>query len=136
MDFLQKIGGRKFWMALLSVGVATFIELKTERGLSTTMAGFLGSIVAAFSMANYAATAKHMSTKPGGRNDDGISNKVDQLIEITSAANSPEAINNIATLLGNISNGVGVLTNTTGQIGSAVVNLNKDIQVLKKQVGG
>lgn len=127
MDFLQKIGGRKFWMAILVVGIATFIELKTERGMTEVMAAFLGAIVASFSAANYMATAKHMDTRSGGvRPDDSVS-KIDALLEITTKANSPENMQALTDLLRNISSGVTEVKAATGQIGNAVLNIGNEI---------
>ncbi len=62
-NLMTKLGGRKFLMALVVIGAAMFLEMKSEKGLSPTMASFLGGIVAAFSAANYMATAKHMMSK-------------------------------------------------------------------------
>lgn len=124
MDFLQKIGGRKFIMALIAVGVATFIELKTTNGLSTTMAGFLGSIVAAFSVANYAVTKKHMDSKTGGSGDGDVSKKLDQLLR----ANDPENLSALANLLEQIGTGVNQLQESNRQIGTSVINIGKAVQ--------
>jgi drug/metabolite transporter (DMT)-like permease len=63
MDMMTKIGGRKFLMALVVVGCSMVLEMKSEKGLTPTMAAFLAGIVAAFSAANYAVSAKHMSAK-------------------------------------------------------------------------
>lgn len=129
MDFLQKIGGRKFIMALITVGVATFIELNSQNGLSATMASFLGGIVAAFSVANYAVSAKHMNSRNVSKGGDGeVNEKLDKLLEL----NSPENFDNVSTLLTNLSNDISEVKSTYGQIGLAVVNLGRDVQSLKK----
>lgn len=134
MDFLQKIGGRKFWMALLATGVATYVELHSANGLSTTMAAFLGGIVAAFSAANYAATAKHMDTKTGGGRGDGdVSEKIDRLLDVTLQANSPENMNALTQLLSNITNGISELQKVSGQIGTGVLNIGTEVQKISKR---
>lgn len=58
---MEKMGGRKFVLTLLMIGVGTVIEVVTERGLSATFAGFLGAILAAYSAANAVITNKAMS---------------------------------------------------------------------------
>lgn len=61
--FLQKLGGRKFLLALFCIVVGSVIDFYTERGLSPALAGLMGSIVAAFSMANYAVSKAHFQSK-------------------------------------------------------------------------
>ncbi len=128
MDFLQKIGGRKFIMALIAIGAATFIELKHPAGLSATMAGFLGSIVAAFSVANFAVTKTHMNRGQGKGSDSDVSEKLDQLLQ----ANSPEAVSTLTEYLAGIKADLDVVKSTHGQIGAGVLNLNKEVQSLKR----
>lgn len=52
------LGGRKFIMSLILIGVGTVIELKTDRGVSTSFAGLLVGILSAFSVANTITTVK------------------------------------------------------------------------------
>src|SRR5690554_3228678 len=132
MEFLQKIGGRKFIMALIAVGVATAIEIKTDRGLSVTMAGLLGSLVAAFSLANYANTASYNKTILGKRDE----SKLDEILENTRAAADPEVIGQVQDLLSNINVGNQEIKNLTSTLGQTVLGLAKEVQVIKKNTSG
>ncbi len=121
MDLITRLGGRKFIMALATIGSAMFLEMHSEKGLTPTMAGFLVGIVGAFSAANYATTAKHMGSKGGGGN---VERKLDQIQTQLDAAFSPEAMATLSLLLSNVNDGVAQLKETTGQVARAVVNLS------------
>jgi protein-S-isoprenylcysteine O-methyltransferase Ste14 len=56
---LDKIGGRKFILALILVAVGTTIEMTTDRGVSASFAGLLGVILAAFGASNVIAKKKN-----------------------------------------------------------------------------
>jgi hypothetical protein len=127
MDLMQKLGGRKFLMAILSVGAAIFLELHSDKGLGPTMAGFLVSIVGLFSVANYVTTARHMDSKAKGPDADGIHSKLDDIQAQVQTANSPEMTQTFVNLLNNINDGLAELKGATGQTGMAVLNLSKEI---------
>ena len=55
---LEAIGGRKFLMVILMLGVGMGIEILGKNGLSTTMAGLIMGLYTAFSAANVVATVK------------------------------------------------------------------------------
>jgi len=55
----QRLGGRKFLLAIIVIGVGTAVEIVTERGVSANFAALLGGIVAAFSAANFAVSREH-----------------------------------------------------------------------------
>jgi hypothetical protein len=132
MDFLQKIGGRKFIMALIVVGAACALEVKSPNGLTPTMATFLGSIVAAFSAANYMATSKHMDSRSGGKSD--VSSQLDTISDQIKQANDPETIAKLTDLLTNIHNKLSAVENVSGQVGGAVLNLTNQVSVLSKKL--
>jgi len=125
-------------MALIAISAAIFIELRTEKGLSTTLAGFLTAIVTTFGMANYAATKEFMKSKNrSGNNGDDVGGRVDALcgkIDTLTEMNSPEAIAHLTGLLTSINQGISEVKATTGQVGTAVVNVNKEIK--KLMIGG
>ena len=54
----DKVGGRKFVLALIAVAVGAAVDLLTERGLSQSLGMLLGGIVAAFSVTNMAVKYK------------------------------------------------------------------------------
>jgi hypothetical protein len=112
MDLLQKLGGRKFWMALLVIGAAMFLEMKSEKGLTPTMAGFLAGIVGTFSMANFATTAKHMTSR-----------------RPAEATPPPQGLNNdnaqaLINVLGKLGTDIEEVKQIAGNTGKAVVNLS------------
>lgn len=137
MDFLQKIGGRKFWMALITVGVATYIELHSATGLGATMATFLGTIVAAFSVANYASSAKHMDSRqaPNGGKVADISSQIEALQAQVAQANDPEQVQQLVHLLTETLNKVSEVEIVSRQMGQGVLNLGNQVQVLSKRLG-
>ena len=59
MDVMEALGGRKFVLTLICVGVGTVIELKTANGMSATFAGLLAALVTAFGAANAFLSAKY-----------------------------------------------------------------------------
>lgn len=142
MDLLQKIGGRKFLMALIATGAAVFMEVGTSKGLSVNLAGLLVGLVGVFSAANYKTTAKHFDMKAGvGENDDDLvnshkdlSSKVAELTSIAKASADSDNVKKLVDLLTDINTGISQVQATSGQIGQAVVNMNKEVQQVKRAV--
>jgi hypothetical protein len=136
MDFLQKIGGRKFWMANICLGVATYIELHNPTGLGATMATFLGSVLAAFSVANYASSAKHMDSRQGstGGKAADISSQLESIQSQIAQANDPEKINALVNLLTDLHNKIQDVENVSRQVGSGVLNLGNQVQAISKRL--
>lgn len=62
---LEKIGGRKFLMALITIGAGIVVELMSRNGLSANMVALLGAIYATFSTANAYVTGKAATSAPG-----------------------------------------------------------------------
>lgn len=128
MDLLQRLGGRKFIGFLIVVAVGLIIELKTDQGLSPTMAGFLLSSLTAFAVSNYAVTRQHMNSKGGKGDLDTVIGKIDELSELAKNASDTEAVGQLVQLLQTINSGVADVKSATGQIGTAVVNMGNAIQ--------
>lgn len=129
MDLLQKLGGRKFIMGLVVIGAGMFLEAKTAQGLSPTMAAFLGSIVAAFSVANITATANHNASRKNGGvasgPDQSLHDKVDELSAVVAQGLSKEAMDAMLQVLTKQMNDIDDVKKVTGQIGVNLVNLLK-----------
>lgn len=141
MDALQKLGGRKFLMALIVIGAAIVLEIKTEKGLDTTMAGFLAAIVTAFGVTNYASTKEFIKGKKSGGSQEGVSEKltelsvkVDELTTAASSINNQDSVQQLISLLNSINQGIAEVKGTTGQIGTAMVNVGKEVR--KLSIGG
>jgi len=62
-SLIEKLGGRKFVLAMIAVAVGTAIEVTTTRGVSGSFAGLLAGIVAAFGAANAVITNRAMSVE-------------------------------------------------------------------------
>lgn len=128
MGAMQVLGGRKFLMTLLVIGIAIFLEVRSERGLSPTMAGFLVAIVGTFSAVNYAASVK---LTPSNRSQGNTTNNYppvhEKLNDITDmlqrGAANPESLQMLLTTLGTMKDDIAQVKNTSGQIGQAVVAL-------------
>lgn len=126
MDFIQRIGGRKFWMALIVTGVATFLELKSPNGLTATMATFLAGIAGTFSVANYASAAKHADSRQGIGNGGITAEKLGNIEGMLKAGlGDPETAQALLGVMTKMNNDLEQVKATTGQIGIGVVNLGK-----------
>jgi hypothetical protein len=58
---LDKLGGRKFLMALFVLGIGAFIDVRSEKGISTEMVALITAIYATFSASNAMLTSKELS---------------------------------------------------------------------------
>lgn len=139
MDWMQKIGGRKFLIALLAIGAGMYLEIAKAGGLSVNMAGLLVGLVGAFSVANSVITGKHFDFKSSGDGDSSdaigqMSKQITDLTKIATAANDQENVNKLAALLSSIHQSIEELKGTTGQVGTLMVNVGKDVQSVKKAV--
>ncbi len=137
MDILQRLGGRKFIISLIVIGVAVFLDMKATNGLTTTMAGFLVSMVGMFSVANSMISTRYMQAKgqPGAspQQDRNLHAKVDALSEMTQAAFNPEAVQSLTTLLTNLQENMSQIKDVSMQTAQAVVNHTKVIQGLQRR---
>lgn len=123
MDFLQKIGGRKFLLAVVVLGIGYVIEIQKPEGMSPTFAGFLAAIVASFGAANYAVTKQHMQTKSGGNG--GADEKLDEILSIAKSGQSQEAVTLLTNTLLDIQRGVAEIKATSTEVGQGVLNTQK-----------
>jgi uncharacterized membrane protein required for colicin V production len=91
--FLQKLGGRKFLMALICVSAGVAVDILSPNGLSAELAGLMAAIVAAFSAANYAVTKQHFQSKTSSEGEEiGAVPDTSQLEMKELLANIGEAI--------------------------------------------
>lgn len=131
MELINKLGGRKFLMAILVIGVAVFLDVKTAKGLSLEMTGFLVAVLGAFSAANYATTVKHMNSRGQGgaapKADLGpIENQLNNVQAMLKAgAANPETLQVLLNTLSSMKSDIESVKGTTGQIGIAMVELVK-----------
>lgn len=127
MDLMQKLGGRKFLMAIIVIGAAIFLEIKSDKGLQPTMAGFLVAMVGTFSVANYASTAKFLGSRGKG-GDTSVHDKLDAMAQSMQGVYSPESQEAWQSLLSNVVNNTQGLKDTLAQTSTAVVNLGNLVQ--------
>lgn len=64
MNHFEKLGGRKFLLTLIVIGVGTAIELLTTRGVSTGFVSLLVGVLGVFSASNVAITNKAINQAP------------------------------------------------------------------------
>lgn len=123
MDRLTSMGGRKFLMTLVVLGVAIFLETHSDKGLSTTMAGFMVAILGTFHASNYAcSTAFSKNGKPGG--DTGpLHKKLDTLADKVSEGFSPERTEQLRQLFVEMKAGIQQNQALTGQVAQTLLNL-------------
>ncbi len=134
MGLLQKLGGRKFIMAIIAGGFASYLEVGTAKGLSPTMAGFLVALVGSFSVVNHLATKSYEESRSGSNdNSDGyVGEQIEQLSTLLSqASNNGEVVKQY---LGTLNESIAQVQATAGQLGIGMVNMNKEIQQVKRAV--
>lgn len=122
-------------MSLMLVGVGLVIELKTERGLSPTFAGFLGAVLATFSAANCTVSRDFMKSRSGGSAAASLDAKIEQMHELTMQMNNPENLQALTNLLSRVDQGLSDVKATTGQVGTAMINVGQDVKNLARAVG-
>jgi hypothetical protein len=61
---LEKLGGTKFLMTLIAMGIGTAVEILKPSGLGATFAGLLAGLVATYGVANTMITNKALATMP------------------------------------------------------------------------
>ena len=61
---LEKLGGTKFLMTLIAMGIGTAVEILKPTGLGPTFAGLLAGLVATYGVANTMITNKALATMP------------------------------------------------------------------------
>lgn len=128
MDMMQRAGGRKFLMAIAVIGAAMYLELHSEKGLTPTMAGFLVAMVGTFSAANFATSAKFMASKGKGTDPDGLHEKLDQIHAVVANDYNKETQGAFLQVLGEVGKNLADLKATTAQVGTTVINLNKQLR--------
>ncbi len=109
MNWMTHIGGRKFLLALIAIGIGTAIELTTDRGVSASFAGLLAGIIATFSAANFAVTNSHM--KKGNK------------------GGTPE-VSNVSAQMNEINNSLQAMAETQTQAAQITMNTHKLIQTM------
>jgi hypothetical protein len=134
MDILQRLGGRKFLMSLIVIGVGIALDIKAPNGLSATMAGFLVSLVGMFSVANNAASKAYMASKTaGGAGDQVLHKKMDAMADMIQATNSPENMETLIKLLSDLNTGVSQVKQVTGQNAEAVIKHTQMLQGMRQR---
>lgn len=119
-------------MGLIVVGVAVFVEAKTDKGLTPTLATFLGSIVASFHVANYAVSKQYMDSRANGKGPDpDASTKLDAILRVIKETNDPEISNQFTALLRGISTDLAEVKAASGQMGVAVLNIGKQVNEVR-----
>lgn len=106
----EKLGGRKFLLAMIAVVVGAAIELTTARGLTTNMAGLLVGVIGMFGAANALVTRDALKMEAATSNSEGDSSSAppidtdDIVSKIVAEMNG--ANNETAKTLANIGMGV------------------------------
>ncbi len=124
MDMMTKLGGRKFLMALLTIGVAVFLETH-EKGLSATMAGFLVAVIGAFNISNIAGSNSFLKSKPQGQNDGSVHKKLDDLMVAATQGPDPAVVGQISSAIAQLNGGIQQNLQLTGEIARTLTNLSK-----------
>lgn len=114
---LQKLGGRKFLLTLLAIAVGTAIELLTERGLTAAFAGLMGTLIAAFGLANAGIERAHVKSNEGKKDDDALKqvrSEVSKLLSLAQEMNNEENTQKFVDLLTEIRDTSSITAQTAG----------------------
>lgn len=140
MDLLQRLGGRKFLMALIVLGVGTYIEIVKASGLSQNMVMLLVGLVGVFSAANHATTAAYMKSRQGGSGSAGLDPALAEKINVIHAAamksQDPEnpGTKQLRELLAGLNQRLNQVQETTSQVGLSMVNIGTEVRKIKNAV--
>lgn len=131
ISFLQRLGGRKFLLALIVIGVGSAIEIYTKRGMSTAFATLLASIVAAFSASNYAVTREHFKCSAAG-SEGSVNKDVREIKALVQTATSPEAQKETIDTVQQIRYNIEEVKNLTEQMGQTMISVANTTQNTQK----
>lgn len=117
MNWMQRFGGRKFILALLSAGIAVAVD--RNGGLSNQLAGFLIALVALFNASNHMATKAYLAS---GTVDTGdVMKRLDEIKELASASQDQAVVQQLVQLLQGINAGITDVKTSNTQIGQALL---------------
>ncbi len=125
MDKLTSLGGRKFLMSLVVLGVAIFLEMHSEKGLSTTMAGFMVAIVGTFHVSNFACSAAYSKNGKPNAGVGPLHDKIDALSDKITEAFSPAQTDQLKSLFVEMKAGIQQNQALTGQVAQAMLNFGQ-----------
>lgn len=125
----EKLGGRKFLLAIIAIAVGTLIEIKGAHGLSANMAGLLAGVVGLFGAANAIVTSKAMSV--AGEQSPGNEPTVTEIVDTTIIASIVEE--QVAKAVKPLEESQIKLAETLSNVGVGVSNTNKLLRVAMGQ---
>lgn len=142
MDLLQRLGGRKFLMACLILGLGSYIEFVRPGGLTQNLVMLFVGVLGAFSAANHMTSSVYMKTRRGDSGSAGpvldqeIVSKINAVHAAAIQAQDPNNPNTqeLKNLLVSINTGVRGVQETTSQVGLSVLNMNKEVMKVKNAV--
>ena len=117
---LDAIGGRKFVLTLICVGVGTAVELYTNRGVTPAFAGLLATLVAAFGAANAFNTKQYLEADTSAIEVPDLTPAI-QALETKFDTKVNELGHQVEAAL-TVTNG---LSDTIAQVGAAAENAKK-----------
>lgn len=120
---VSKLGGRKFLLALIAIGVGTAIELTTDRGVSASFAALLAGIVAAFGAANAVITSRAMATSSDGGNVAEISEQAS--VDLTPVTEKLAELDAAQIKLSEAVSQVGLVASNTNKLLAAALAVQK-----------
>jgi hypothetical protein len=110
-EFLQRLGGRKFLLACVLIGLGTWIELGTVRGMTMAYSTLMVGVLGAFAAANYGVSKAYIQkNKPNTENDP----RLDEILKQVRVANDPEVQKVFVDLLVGIKDTVETVGQTAG----------------------
>lgn len=118
MNWIQKLGGRKFILALLSAGIAVAVD-RSAGGLSNQLAGFLIALVGLFNVSNHMATKAYLAS---GTVDTGdVMKRLDEIKALANASSDQAPVQQLVQLLQGINDGITDVKTSNTQIGQALL---------------
>lgn len=120
--FLEAVGGRKFFLALLGLGIGVAVDLATERGLSENLMIFMISVVGAFGVTNVAS--KKVTNPSSSDSDESkvpaeLEERIQRLDEMAA-----EQIQAASQRIGNVEQNVLALSESLRAIANRTISRN------------
>ncbi len=123
MDQMTSMGGRKFLISLVVLGVAVFLELHSDKGLTTTMAGFMVTLVGTFHVANSVCSATFAKNGKQGNTAGPLHAKLDGISDRINEQFAPERTEQLKQLLAEMKAGIQQNQVLTAQVAQTLINL-------------
>lgn len=125
-SLFDKIGGRKFTMALITIGIAASVDIFASNGLSVNMLGLLTAVYATFSASNTLVTRKELEARPAP----------EQPAVVQSNDDVKALARELIPVLTNISTNIEALKKSQSDMNDGMATSQQALSALLKKISG